>query len=117
MTKILFSLLLSVLYLSCSKDMDDTEGTATLFGVVSDFETGGPLSNVSIDLREGLAWDCLGATVGRTMTGNDGFFQIKGIDPDKSYFIIFQRKNYYQIGQRIRLAANKKTELNISMSK
>lgn len=117
MKQIIFCMVILLSFAGCSKDVNNADGTATLFGVVSDFETGGPLSNVSIDLREGLAWDCLGATVGRTMTGNDGFFQIKGIDPDKSYFIICQRKNYYQIGQRIRLAANKKTELNISMSK
>lgn len=113
MKKFLFSLILCLPLLSCSKDIEEYDITASIFGVVSDQ----PLSNVTITLYEGLAWDCLGASVGTSFTGNDGFFQINNIDPTKSYFIAFQHSNYQSHGQRIKLKAGNKSELNISMRK
>lgn len=115
MKKFLFSLILCLPLLSCSKDIEESDSTASIFGVVSDIESGQPLSNVTITLYEGFAWDCLGASVGTSFTGSDGFFLIKNIDPTKSYFIAFRHSNYQSHNQRIRLKAGVKTELNISM--
>lgn len=102
--------------LGCSKEIESTDNDAVLFGVVSDLQTGAPLSNVSIDLHQGLAWDCLGASIGKTFTGTDGFFQINDINPDESYFIIFQHVDYKTTGQRLKLKAGGKTELNMAMT-
>lgn len=117
MKKIFVILLLSLSFISCSKDIENTDSSATLFGVVSDLKTGEPLSSASIELCKGLAWDSLGERVGATFTGTDGFFQINGIDPDESYFVIFRHSDYTAKGQRVNFKPGKKTELNMTMSK
>jgi len=116
MKKILIGIIFCLSLSSCSKDIENTDNDAVLFGIVSDLETGNPISNVSVDLCEGLAWDCLGASIGRTFTGTDGFFQINDINPDESYFIIFQHVDYKTTGQRLKLKAGEKTELNMAMT-
>ena len=117
MKKIFVILLLSLSFISCSKDIENTDSSATLFGVVSDLKTGDPISLVQIELCEGLAWDCLGDRVGVAFTGTDGFFQINGIDPDEYYFVIFRHSDYTVKGQGVNFKPGKKTELNMTMSK
>lgn len=118
MEKVVIGLLLfSLLISSCSEDIEKVDDSGILFGVVSDLETGEPVSKVSVQLYEGLAWDCLGASVGRTFTGTDGYYQINEINPNESYFIIFNHTEYKSAGQRVKFVAGKKTELNMTMVK
>ncbi len=117
MKKLIFAFLLGILLTSCSKDLDDTETVGLVYGVVSDAQTGEPIANVSVTLYEGLAWDCLGASVGTVFTGSDGFYQIVNIDPSKSYFIGAEHSGYRHNGHRATVQAGKKTEINIALSK
>lgn len=117
MNKFITALILCLLTISCSKDIETIDTTGTVFGLVSDLETGDPISKVSVTLYEGLAWDCLGAVVGVTFTGTDGFFQITDIDPSKSYFIVFRHAGYNNGGLRVRVEAGKSIEINYAMSK
>lgn len=107
--------LYSMCLLGCAKDINDFDSAASLFGVVSDLTTGNPIANVSIDLREGLAWDCLGPSVGSTFTGTDGYFRINNINPKEDYFVIFRHSGYSAKGQRV-VIAGKGTELNMIMT-
>ena len=111
-TTIVFCLLLT----SCSKDIETIDVNGTAFGIVSDLQTGDPISNVSVTLYQGLAWDCLGASEGITFTGTDGFFQLNDVDPSKYYFIVFRHAGYESLGQRINIRAGKNTELNAVMN-
>lgn len=52
MKEFLFSLILCLPLLSCSKDIEESDSTASIFGVVSDIESGQPLSNVTITLTK-----------------------------------------------------------------
>lgn len=102
--------------LGCSKDIDDSANTTSLFGIVSDLKTGRPIANVSVDLREGLAWDCLDASVGATFTGTDGYSRINNINPNEYYFVIVQYSKYSAKGLPITFTAGKETELNMIMT-
>lgn len=117
MKKTIIGLLFGLLFFSCSKDIDEVDNYGTVFGIVSDRETGAPISNVSVELYEGLAWDCLGQNVGITFTGTDGFFQITDVNPERSYFIVFSHSDYQTIGKGVGVNSNKKTEVNQSMNK
>lgn len=116
MNKFFVGVIICLTLLGCSKDIGVTNKSSTILGVVSDWRTGAPISNVSVDLREGLALDCLGASVGKNLTGTDGYYQINDIDPDKDYFIIFEHVDYIRAGQRVELKINSKVELNVVMS-
>lgn len=118
--KIIFglSILFTALTLfGCSEDIESTEVTAEVFGIISDLQSGAPLPNVSVTLYEGVATNSHGVTVGSTFTGTDGFFQLDKINPNKSYVIMFKHSGYKTEGQRVTFTAGKKTELNKGLSK
>lgn len=117
MNKLIAILFLCLSVVGCSSDIETVETSGTAYGVISDAESGEPISNVSVSLHEGLAWDCLGASVGTAFTGSDGFFQIVDVDPSKQYFIVASHAGYNSNGRRVTIQAGKKTEINIAMSK
>ncbi|MDE6485851.1 MAG: carboxypeptidase regulatory-like domain-containing protein [Duncaniella sp.] len=108
---------LCLVAVSCSKDIETVETTGIAYGVISDADTGEPIANVSVSLHQGLAWDCLGASVGTAFTGSDGFFQIVEIDPSNQYFIVASHAGYKQNGRRVNIQSGKNTEINITLIK
>ena len=80
---------------------------ATLYGVVSDHETGEPIANASVVLSPG----------GKTKTtGTDGRFEF--LDLDAQQYTITVQKTGYQTNRKTVIAvAAEKTEANIPLTK
>lgn len=105
MKKILFLCLVALpLFLSCSKEEIDNFGT--LYGVVSDTQTGDPLSNVTVTLSPG------GTT---KLTGSDGLFEYTGLTPQQ-YTITVQKSGYQTNRKTITAVVGEKVQANITMT-
>jgi len=108
MKKIAF--LLSCVFLlgtlgSCSKKEYDL--FATLYGVVTDHETGEPIANATVVLSPG----------GKTkITGNDGLFEFLDLDATQ-YTITVQKTGYQTNRKTVTAIASEKTEANIPLTK
>lgn len=116
MKKVITILFFCLCIIGCSEEPAPTNTAGTVCGVVSDLKTGNPITNVNVTIYEGLAWDCLGASVGVAFTGTNGFFQITGLDPSQHYFIVFKHSGYRPVGQRVKIIAGKIVEQNIAMT-
>ena len=80
---------------------------ASLYGIVSDTETGDPLGNASIVLSPG----------GKTQTtGNDGRFEFSDLDP-MQYTITVQKPGYKTNRKTVTTVMGEKTEVNSSLTK
>ena len=80
---------------------------ATLYGVVSDHETGDPIPNASIVLSPG----------GKTQTsGTDGRFEFQNLDP-MQYTVTVQKTGYQTNRKTVTAVAAEKTEANIPLTK
>ncbi len=103
-------LLLSCIFLlgvfnSCSKEEHNL--SATLYGVISDHETGEPIGNVSVVLSPG----------GKTKTtGSDGTFEFPDLDPAQ-YTITVQKAGYQTNRKTVTAVISEKTEANIPLKK
>lgn len=104
MKKILFLCLTALtIFLSCSKEKQDSFGT--LYGVVSDVNTGTPLDNVTVTLSPG------GATM---FTGSDGLFEFSGLTPQQ-YTITVQKSGYQTNRKNVSAVVGEKVQVNITM--
>jgi hypothetical protein len=103
---ILLSLLLLLgLFSKCTPPEYDL--FATLYGVVSDYETGTPLSNASVVLGPG----------GKTKTtGTDGRFEFNDLEAQQ-YTITVQKTDYVTNRKTITAVPGEKTEVNIPLTK
>ncbi len=80
---------------------------STLYGVVSDHETGDPIPNASVVLSPG----------GKTKTtGDDGLFEFLDLAPVQ-YTITVQKTGYQTNRKTITAVASEKTEANIPLTK
>lgn len=105
MKKILFLCLMALpLLFSCSKEEQDSFGT--LYGVVSNTQTGDPLSNVTVTLSPG------GTT---KLTGSDGLFEYSELTPQQ-YTITVQKAGYQTNRKTLSAVVGEKTEANITMT-
>lgn len=105
MKKILFLCLMALsLLFSCSKEEQDSFGT--LYGVVSDTQTGDPLSNVTVTLSPG------GTT---KLTGSDGLFEYAELTPQQ-YTITVQKSGYQTNRKSITAVVGEKVQANITMT-
>ena len=109
MKKILFLLLsgamLMMLSNSCTKKEHDL--FATLYGVVSDHETGELIANASVVLSPG----------GKTKTtGTDGRYEFKDLDPQQ-YTITVQKTGYQTNRKTVTAVISESTEANIPLIK
>jgi hypothetical protein len=108
MKKIIFifsAILLIAVCNSCSKSESDI--FATLYGVVTDSETGDPIANASITLSPG----------GKTKTtGNDGLYEFNDLDATQ-YTITVQKTEYQTNRKTVTAIAKEKTEANIPLTK
>lgn len=89
---------------SCSKDEYDSFGT--LYGVVSDTQTGDALDNVTVTLSPG------GIT---KLTGSNGLFEFIDLTPQQ-YTITVQKTGYQTNRKTISAVVGEKVEANISMT-
>lgn len=105
MKKILLLCLMALpLFVSCSKEENDSFGT--LYGVVSDVKTGSPLDNVTVTLSPG------GTT---KLTGSDGLFEFTELTPQQ-YTITVQKSGYQTNRKDIMAIVGEKITANISMT-
>lgn len=104
MKKILFLCLVALpLLMSCSKD--EYESFGTLYGVVTDSNTGNPLGNVSVTLSPG------GVT---KLTGSDGLFEYTELTPQQ-YTITVQKSGYQTNRKNVTAVVGEKVQANITM--
>lgn len=80
---------------------------STLYGTVSDYETGDPIGSVSVVLSPG------GIT---KITGNDGYFEFQDLTPQQ-YTVTVQKEGYTTNRKQINAVTGENTEVNITMSK
>lgn len=78
-------LMFSIFLLSCEKEESSiNENVGSIYGVVTDFATGEPVSNANVSLRPG------GETI---LTGYDGMYEFLDV-PDGNYTIIVSKAEY-----------------------
>lgn len=92
------------LFLSCSKEENDSFGS--LYGVVSDVNTGNPLDNVTITLSPGGT---------SKLTGSDGLFEFTELTPQQ-YTITVQKAGYQTNRKTLSAVVGEKTQANITMT-
>lgn len=105
MKKILFLCLMALpLFItSCSKD--EYESFGSLYGVVTDNNTGDPLGNVTVTLSPGGV---------SKLTGSNGLFEFEELTPQQ-YTITVQRTGYQTNRKTISAIVGEKVEANITM--
>lgn len=105
MKKILFMCLMALpLFFSCTKEEIDSFGT--LYGVVTDMNTGDPLGNVTVTLSPG------GTT---KITGSDGLYEYTGLTPQQ-YTITVQKSGYQTNRKNVTAVVGEKVQANITMT-
>ena len=105
MKKILFMCLIALpLFFSCTKEEIDSFGT--LYGVVTDTNTGDPLGNVTVTLSPG------GIT---KLTGSDGLFEYTELTPQQ-YTITVQKSGYQTNRKTVSAVVGERVQVNITMT-
>lgn len=103
--KLLVPAILLTAMFSCKPSAYDTFGS--LYGVVSDMDTGEPVVNVIVVLSPG------GSSL---MTGSDGRYEYRDLEPQQ-YTITVQKNGYSTNRKSITVISGEKTEANISIRK
>lgn len=80
---------------------------STLHGIVSNYETGNPVSGVNVVLSPG------GVT---KITGTDGYFEFQDLTPQQ-YTITVQKLGYTTNRKSIGAISGENTEINITITK
>ena len=101
---ILLCLMALPLFVSCSKEEHDSFGS--LYGVVTDKQTGDPLNNVTVTLSPG------GTT---KITGSDGLFEFNELTPQQ-YTITVQKSGYESNRKTLSAVVGEKVQANITMT-
>ena len=97
--------LLIGIFSGCSKDEHDM--FTSLYGVVTDRETGEPVANASVVLSPG----------GKTkITGSDGNFEFNDLDPQQ-YTVTVQKSGYQTNRKTVTAVVGEKVEANIPLAK
>lgn len=105
MKKILIFLLFICSLTACTTPEYDIY--STLYGVVSDHETGDLIPNATLVLSPG----------GRTaVTGNDGYFEFQELTPQQ-YSITVQKEGYKTNRKSVNAVSGESIEINIPLSK
>jgi hypothetical protein len=108
MKRIIFifsAILLIAVCNSCSKT--ERNLFATLYGAVTDHETGEPIANASVVLSPG----------GKTKTtGADGYYEFNDLDPTQ-YTITVQKTGYQTNRKTVTAVVSESVEANIPLTK
>lgn len=105
MRKILLCFIVAFGIAACSKT--EYSVFSTLHGVVSDYQTGDPVSGVSVILSPS------GTT---KITGNDGYFEFQELTPQQ-YTITVQKERYTTNRKSITAVSGENVEVNIPITK
>jgi len=105
MKKILLCFFAVLVSAACSKT-EEVSVFSTLHGIVSDYETGEPISGVNVVLSPS------GAT---KITGNDGYFEFQELTPQQ-YTITAQKTGYTTNRKSITAVSGENTEVNITIT-
>ena len=92
------------LFLSCGKD--EYESFGTLYGIVSDNNTGDALGNATVTLSPG------GIT---KLTGSDGQFEYNDLTPGQ-YTVTVQKTGYQTNRKTVTVIVDEKIEANITLT-
>lgn len=103
---ILFIVSLTLSTFSCSSEKD-YEFFSAINGTVTDYETGAPLSNVSILLSPG------GIT---KMTNEDGCFSFEELEPQQ-YNLVIQKVGYQPNRRNVTTISGETVSVQITMNK
>lgn len=101
--------LTSLMWYGCAKDEEEEETLGTIYGTVTDFATGDPISNVNVKLLPS------GVT---TLTGSDGIYEFRELKADR-YSLLFSKAEYADLDDNyvIELEAGKKVKRDVQMRK
>lgn len=103
MRKLVLCAIMAFVFAACSQT--EYSVFSTLHGVVSDYETGNPVSGVNVVLSPS------GAT---KITGNDGYFEFQEITPQQ-YTVTVQKSGYATNRKSVTAISGENTEVNISI--
>ena len=92
------------LFFSCSKEEQDSFGT--LYGIVTNSQTGDAISSVTVTLSPG------GTT---KLTGSDGLFEYNELTPQQ-YTITVQKPGYQTNRKYVSAVVGEKVQVNITMT-
>ena len=99
------SIILVILSSSCKKEEHDS--FSTLFGVVSDFETGEPVSGASVILSPGSK---------TKTTEQDGKFEFNNLEPTQ-YTVTVQKSGYQTNRKTVTAVVGERIEVNVTLNK
>lgn len=105
MRKILLCFIVALVCAACSKT--EYSVFSTLYGVVSDYETGDPVSGVSVVLSPSGA---------AKITGSDGYFEFQELTPQQ-YAVTVQKEGYATNRKSITAVSGENVEVNIPITK
>lgn len=103
MKNIIFTLLLCLIYCSCSTDLSEETARGSIAGSVSDRTTGEPVSTVNVTLLPGGH---------STVTGSDGSFSFTELEP-KEYTVNISKESYQSNTSQILVTAGQPTQAHL----
>ena len=103
MKRLLFLLLIIFPFLGCTEDIIESITTGDIAGSVSDKTTGEPVATVNVVLNPGGK---------STVTGSDGGFSYKDLEPGK-YTIEINKEGYHNSSKEVVVAVGKVTETHL----
>ena len=107
MKKTAFFVAISLVAICSSCNKKEYNMFGDLYGIVSNFATGDPIGGATVTLSPG----------GRNqVTGTDGRFEFKDLDPQQ-YTITAQRSGYQTNRRTITAVVGEKTEVNITLTR
>lgn len=105
MRKLVLCAIMAFVFAACSQT--EYSVFSTLHGVVSDYETGNPVSGVNVVLSPS------GAT---KITGSDGYFEFQELTPQQ-YTVTVQKEGYTTNRKSITAVSGENVEVNIPITK
>lgn len=96
---------ISLLCTGCSDD--DYEIYTSIYGVISDYETGEPIENANVVITPS----------GQVkQTGTDGVYSFENLDAQQQYTITVQRAGYQTNRKLVVAVSGERMEINISLT-
>ena len=103
MKKIIYALLVLLPFMACTEDIMEDIKTGDIAGSVSDQTTGEPVATVNVVLNPGGK---------STVTGSDGSFSYKDLEPGK-YSLEINKEGYLNNSKEIIVAAGKVSDAHL----
>ncbi len=107
MKRLLYLLSIAILAFGCVEPIDDTPKTGDIIGSVSDKSTGEPISTVITTLTPGGK---------KSVTGSDGTFEYKDLEPGK-YTIEIEKEGYKTASGEFSVTAGKQSPAHMLLER